>query len=129
MVLDELAKINRIRLGKLLGGIVSLSTHVLDAVTGQPAAGVAVTVEDRQDGTWTTADAGTTDDDGRVRDLGQPDIGIHRIRFDTGGYFRTRGIDAFYPEVTITFEVVDAAAHHHVPLLLSPFAFSTYRGS
>jgi 5-hydroxyisourate hydrolase len=108
---------------------VSLSTHVLDAVTGQPAVGVIVTVEDDRDGTWTSTGTATTDDDGRVRDLGQPGAGIHRIRFDTGGYFRDRGIEAFYPEVTITFEVVDAAAHHHVPLLLSPFAFSTYRGS
>jgi 5-hydroxyisourate hydrolase len=108
---------------------MSLSTHVLDATTGQPARGVSVTVERSRDGTWTSTAAGATDGDGRVRDLGQPDVGVHRIRFDTGSYFHDRGVDAFYPEVAITFEVVDAAAHHHVPLLLSPFAISTYRGS
>ena len=58
-----------------------------------------------------------------------PERGIHRLHFDTGGYFAAAGVATFYPEVTVTFTVVDAAAHHHVPLLLSPFAFSTYRGS
>lgn len=108
---------------------VSLSTHVLDAVTGTPAVGVAVRVESRVDGVWTPAAEGLTDADGRVRDLGAPGMGVHRISFDTAAYFAARDVPAFYPEVTITFEVVDAAAHHHVPLLLSPYAFSTYRGS
>lgn len=108
---------------------MTLSTHVLDATAGAPAAGVAVTLESRVDGEWRRVAEGSTDADGRIRELGAPAVGTHRIGFDTGGYFARTGIPAFYPEVTVTFEIVDAEAHHHVPLLLSPFAFSTYRGS
>lgn len=108
---------------------MSLSTHVLDAVSGIPAAGVAVRVESRVDGSWQPVAEAVTDADGRVRDLGTPGVGVHRITFDTGAYFTRRDVPAFYPEVSVTFQVQDADAHHHVPLLLSPFAFSTYRGS
>ena len=108
---------------------MSLSTHVLDAMTGLPAQGVLVTLKQRVDDRWVHVATRRTDDDGRIRELGSPGVGVHRIGFDTGAYFAERGVTTFYPEVTITFEVVDAAAHHHVPLLLSPFAFSTYRGS
>ncbi len=108
---------------------MSLSTHVLDATTGVPATGVAVTVESRVNGEWRQVATGSTDSDGRVRELADVGVGIHRICFDTGGYFTLIGVRAFYPEVTVTFEILDADAHHHVPLLLSPFAFSTYRGS
>lgn len=102
---------------------MSLSTHVLDAVSGAPAAGVPVRLE--RDGA-VLAEA-VTDDDGRVRDLGPLTTGVHRLTFDTAAWFGD--IPAFYPEVTIAFTVIDPAAHHHVPLLLSPFAYSTYRGS
>lgn len=108
---------------------MSLSTHVLDATRGTPAAGVAVRVESRAGGTWQPVAEGVTDAAGRVRDLGDPGAGVHRLTFGTGEYFAALGVAAFYPEVTVTFEVTDPAAHHHVPLLLSPFAFSTYRGS
>jgi 5-hydroxyisourate hydrolase len=108
---------------------MSLSTHVLDATTGVPAAGVLVTLESRDGGGWSAAAEARTDADGRVRDLGAPGVGVHRISFDTAGYFAARGVASFYPQVSVTFEVVDASAHHHVPLLLSPFAYSTYRGS
>jgi 5-hydroxyisourate hydrolase len=108
---------------------MSLSTHVLDATTGRPAEGVRVHLEARLDGDWRTSAQGCTDADGRIGALGDPGAGIHRIHFDTGGYFDAAGVAAFYPEVIVTFTVVDPAAHHHVPLLLSPFAFSTYRGS
>jgi 5-hydroxyisourate hydrolase len=108
---------------------MSLSTHVLDATTGVPAQGVAVILESRVDGEWRRVAEGTTDADGRIRELGAPAAGTHRIGFDTGAYFARVGVPAFYPEVTVTFEIVDPDAHHHVPLLLSPFAFSTYRGS
>jgi 5-hydroxyisourate hydrolase len=108
---------------------MSLSTHVLDATTGRPAEGVAVSVEEQVDGQWRTTAEGRTDADGRIGALGDPGEGAHRLNFDTGGYFAAAGVATFYPEVTITFTVVDAGAHHHVPLLLSPFAFSTYRGS
>ena len=108
---------------------MSLSTHVLDAMTGRPAEGIVVRWDERVDGEWRTAAQGRTDADGRIGALGNPGAGIHRIRFDTGDYFDAADVAAFYPEVTVTFTVVDPAAHHHVPLLLSPFAFSTYRGS
>ncbi|MBW0102858.1 hydroxyisourate hydrolase [Pseudonocardia sp. KRD291] len=104
---------------------MTLSTHVLDAVAGRPAAGVAVTLE--HDGAVVAT--ARTDDDGRVRDLGPLGTGTHRITFDTGGFFAETGRQAFYPEVTVAFTVTDPGAHHHVPLLLSPFAYSTYRGS
>lgn len=108
---------------------MSLSTHVLDATTGTPAAGVAVRVDSRSRDDWLTVARGVTGDDGRVNDLGEPGPGVHRLVFDTAGYFARRDLPAFYPEVTVTFEVTDAGAHYHVPLLLSPFAYSTYRGS
>lgn len=110
----------------------TLSTHVLDAVNGSPAAGVEVTVF-AQTGAGSEGrplGSGTTDDDGRVAGLvpdGLPH-GTYRIVFATGSYFQRAGVRAFYPEVAITF-VVDEERHYHVPLLLSPFAYSTYRGS
>lgn len=101
-----------------------VTTHVLDAATGRPAAGVRVRLE-RADGT-VVAEA-RTDDDGRVRDLGAPAPGLHRLVFATGEWFAAAGRDTFYPEVVVTFTLGEG--HHHVPLLLSPFAYSTYRGS
>jgi 5-hydroxyisourate hydrolase len=109
---------------------MTLSTHVLDASTGRPAAAVSLTLERRAAGGWEHLGDGVTDDDGRCRDL-TPDLdaGIYRLTFDTGGYFTTRKVSGFYPEVSIVFEVTEPERHHHVPLLLSPFAYSTYRGS
>ena len=105
---------------------MSLSTHVLDATTGRPAAGVAVTLRRSE----IEVSAGVTDADGRIAELAaELEVGTYRIRFDTAAYFATQGITGFYPEVLITFEVTDASAHHHVPLLLSPYGYSTYRGS
>jgi 5-hydroxyisourate hydrolase len=108
---------------------VSLSTHVLDAVTGAPAVGIAVRVETEHGDHWHAGPQHRTDQDGRISAFDAPVAGVHRIRFDTGAYFAARGIETFYPEVAITFVVGDAERHYHVPLLLSPFAFSTYRGS
>ncbi|MFF0489559.1 hydroxyisourate hydrolase [Nocardia sp. NPDC004068] len=106
--------------------MTTLSTHVLDAVRGAPAAGIAVTLF-AADGT--ALGAATTDADGRVGDLGATlPAGTYRLRFDTAAYFAARGQETFYPEVTIAFGV-GASGHYHVPLLLSPFAYSTYRGS
>ncbi|GAB2650142.1 hydroxyisourate hydrolase [Saccharopolyspora gloriosae] len=104
----------------------AVTTHVLDAALGRPAAGIAVRLE----GADLVAD-GVTDGDGRIGDLG-PDAlpaGDYRLTFDIGAYFAARGTDTFYPQVQITFRIADPAQHHHVPLLLSPFAYSTYRGS
>jgi 5-hydroxyisourate hydrolase len=112
---------------------VTLSTHVLDATLGRPAAGVAVRLEARGDGgTWTPVATGHTGTDGRLDSwlpAGEPAAGVHRLTFGTGAYFAGRGIPALYPEVTITFEVRDAGEHLHLPVLLSPYAYSTYRGS
>ena len=107
--------------------MASLSTHVLDTSAGRPAAGLAVTLEGA-DGTVIAE--GVTDADGRVGDLvdGLAD-GDLRLRFDTGTWFAGQGVTAFYPEVVVTFTVTDPGQHHHVPLLLSPYAYSTYRGS
>jgi 5-hydroxyisourate hydrolase len=100
----------------------SLSTHVLDATTGQPAAGVAV----RLAAADAEIAAGTTDADGRVPKLADGLApGTYQLVFDTGAYFPT----TFYPEVVVTFTVAGPDRHYHVPLLLSPFAYSTYRGS
>ena len=105
---------------------MSVSTHVLDAVTGRPAAGVAVRL---LAGDGAVAE-GVTDEDGRCRLVDGPTAsGAHRLVFDTGTWFAAREVVTFYPEVTLTFAVVDPGQHHHVPLLLSPFAYSTYRGS
>lgn len=101
-----------------------VTTHVLDAALGRPAAGVGVRLE-RGDGTVVAE--GRTDDDGRLRDLGAPEPGEHRLVFATGEWFAAQGRETFYPEVVVTFTL--GAGHHHVPLLLSPFAYSTYRGS
>ena len=109
---------------------MSLSTHVLDATTGRPAVGVTVRLESRAADGWQEVAAGRTDDDGRLRDwspAGTPGTGVHRLVFDTGAYFADR--PAFYPEVVVVFEVGSPDEHYHVPILLSPFAFSTYRGS
>jgi len=105
-----------------------VTTHVLDASLGRPAVGVAVALYD-EDGAIVAE--GVTDDDGRVSDLG-PDalaLGEYSIVFETGVYFAASETDSFYPRVSIDFELTDASAHYHVPLLLSPFAYSTYRGS
>lgn len=111
---------------------MSLSSHVLDGTRGAPASGVSVRWERYDDGGWREVAETVTDDDGRVTDWGAEwatGPGRHRLVFGSGAYFEGRGVDTFYPEVVVVFEVVDAAAHHHVPLLLSPFAYSTYRGS
>jgi 5-hydroxyisourate hydrolase len=109
----------------------TLSTHVLDAASGRPAAGVRVTLDRRDGGGWQPLGAAVTDDDGRARDLapGGLGAGVHRLVFATGAYFAATGQTGFYPEVSVVFEVTDTGRHYHVPLLLSPFAFSTYRGS
>jgi 5-hydroxyisourate hydrolase len=115
-------------------GSATLSTHVLDATAGRPAAGVPVRLERRGPDGWSPAGDGQTDADGRLRLAGGPsgegfEPGVYRITFGTGAYFQARGTASFYPEVTVTFEMTGHDEHYHVPLLLSPFAYSTYRGS
>jgi 5-hydroxyisourate hydrolase len=113
-------------------GPATLSTHVLDATTGRPAAAVEVRLEHCSSDGWRPAAEGQTGADGRLRLAGDADSGfapgVYRITFGSAAYFRARGATCFYPEVTVTFEMTDDG-HYHVPLLLSPFAYSTYRGS
>jgi 5-hydroxyisourate hydrolase len=133
-----------------------ITTHVLDTARGKPAAGVPVSLERTRDGQWHAVGSGVTDDDGRLRTLtpaGPVEPGTYRIRFDTAAYFAatgavgaaagssgaagaagatqggTAGVGYFFPLVEIQFVVADGATHYHVPLLLSPFGYSTYRGS
>jgi 5-hydroxyisourate hydrolase len=109
-----------------------ITTHVLDTARGKPAAGVPILLERFDEDHWWILGRGSTDEDGRLRDLlpeGAPLVaGRYRLTFDTSAYFRSRGQSAFYPEVAVVFAVA-AGEHHHVPLLLSPFGYSTYRGS
>ncbi|HET6627883.1 MAG TPA: hydroxyisourate hydrolase [Nocardioidaceae bacterium] len=111
---------------------MTLSSHVLDGARGVPATGVSVRWERRDGEAWHRVAEAVTGDDGRVTDWGgdRPlDPGTHRLVFGSGDYFSARGVDTFYPEVVVVFAVADGARHHHVPLLLSPFSYSTYRGS
>jgi 5-hydroxyisourate hydrolase len=114
---------------------VSVSTHVLDVALGRPAAGVPVTLCRSSNGGWESLGAGVTDVEGRLRHFGGTDDevelrpGIHRLDFDTGSYFASTGQTGFYPHVSVAFQVTTPDMHHHVPLLLAPFAYSTYRGS
>jgi 5-hydroxyisourate hydrolase len=105
---------------------VSLSTHVLDTSRGRPAAGVPVRLDWRDDRAWQPLDEGQTDGDGRVSGWGVERAGVYRLVFGTGDYL---GAEAFYPEVVVAFRITDPDEHYHVPLLLSPFGYSTYRGS
>lgn len=110
----------------------SISTHVLDVARGRPAAAVPVTLSILEGGSYRELGRGVTDADGRLKTLlgGAPlAAATYRLVFDTGAYFAALGIDGFYPEASIVFSVRDAGQHHHVPLLLSPFGYSTYRGS
>ncbi len=105
---------------------MSVSTHVLDSVLGRPAMGIAVRLIAGGD----LLGEGVTDDDGRCLLVeGATGLGAHRLVFSTGPWFAEQGRESFYPEVVLTFDVREPGEHHHVPLLLAPFAYSTYRGS
>jgi 5-hydroxyisourate hydrolase len=108
-----------------------ITSHVLDTSAGRPASGLAVRLERLDPGGPAPLASATTDGDGRVRDwlpAGLP-AGRYRLVFETGAWFRAAGRDTLYPEVRIDFEVQDGVPHYHLPLLLSPFGYSTYRGS
>ena len=110
-----------------------ITTHVLDLSLGAPARQLHVTLYALEaDGSARELARGITDHDGRVRDLLPPaslHLGAYRLTFETGAYFDLAGRTTFYPRVEITFHVRDTSEHHHVPLLLSPYGYSTYRGS
>jgi 5-hydroxyisourate hydrolase len=111
-----------------------ISTHVLDTAKGKPAAGVPVRLQrQNSSGNWTTLSSALTDEDGRCSEL-VPDgaslaAGAYRLSFDTGNYFAACGVDGFYPVVEILFRVRSGESHFHIPLLLSPNGYTTYRGS
>jgi 5-hydroxyisourate hydrolase len=112
----------------------TISTHILDTSKGRPADGVNVILElQNADETWTTLSEAWTDDDGRVKPFflveTHLDAGTYRLVFDVEGYYSRLDTESFYPQVTIVFRIDDSQQHYHVPLLISPFGFSTYRGS
>ena len=111
--------------------MTGITTHVLDTSRGRPAVGVPVSLECAAESGWQLVGRGTTDAEGRASDLlpRRPEDGRYRLTFDTGAYFRAQGDAGLYPEVTVTFVVEGGEDHYHVPLLLSPFGYSTYRGS
>ena len=109
-----------------------LTTHVLDTALGKPAAGMRIVLERAGDGGYEQIAVGVTNEDGRVTDFIPADefvAGRYLIHFDTADYFATTKRETFYPEVAVLFNVKDPSQHHHVPLLVSPFGYSTYRGS
>jgi 5-hydroxyisourate hydrolase len=112
----------------------AITTHVLDTARGKPAQGVPVRLSVRiSAGEWETIGQGATDADGRLKNLLAPDAplveGVYRLTFDVAAYFAAQAVESFYEEVSIVFKVKDATQHYHVPLLLSPYGYSTYRGS
>ena len=113
--------------------MTTITTHVLDTSRGRPAEGVPATLEIEAAGGWKLIGKGTTNADGRITDLVSNEInlsaGVYRLIFDTARYFASQQTESFYPQVTIVFRIEDSAQHYHVPLLLSPFGYSTYRGS
>jgi 5-hydroxyisourate hydrolase len=112
--------------------MTGITTHILDLVRGRPAAGVAVSLARRSGDGWSQVGAAHTDANGRVPNLlvgdTRPSPGTYRLRCETGAYFATQGVAAFHPTIEVVFEVRDAE-HYHVPLLVSPFGYTTYRGS
>ena len=111
-----------------------ITTHILDVSLGRPAPGIRVTLDRRTgDNEWETIGHEKTDSDGRARGLLPEGAalmpGVHRLTFDVAPYFEENNVESFYQEVTIAFRVKNASEHYHVPLLLSPFGYSTYRGS
>ncbi|MGO9641100.1 MAG: hydroxyisourate hydrolase [Candidatus Acidiferrales bacterium] len=113
--------------------MTGITTHVLDTSLGKPAVGIRVLLERRQGGGWQRVNSAETGADGRTPDLLPATAtiapGTFRLSFDTASYFLSQRVAGFYPEVSIVFEIQNPGEHHHVPLLLSPFGYSTYRGS
>ncbi len=109
-----------------------ITTHVLDISAGEPARGMAVVLEIHRSTDWVRLSSGRTDDRGRLVALPeQADTGpgVYRFTFDTGSYHRDRSLKPFFPEVQVMFTVQEAGEHIHVPLLLSPYGYSTYKGA
>ncbi len=109
--------------------MTTLSTHILNTSTGTPVEGVSVTLEHQTNNEWAPIGHGVTNSDGRIGNLNeQLEKGAYRLIFAVGDYFNKQQLKPFYPEITVAFNVNDDR-HHHIPLLLSPYGYSTYRGS
>lgn len=139
VAMNEQHKITVIRLAKLIEGLVEkadmrshLTTHALDTSIGIPANEMLITLQGLKEGTWTPISVGITNNDGRIGDVIAPgkylSPGVYNMIFNTGDYYKKKNQKGFYPEVAIQFEVTDES-HYHVPLLINPFGYSTYRGS
>jgi 5-hydroxyisourate hydrolase len=112
--------------------VSAITSHVLDTSLGKPAAAVSVSLALLEDGAFVELGRGVTDVDGRIKQLlgtNALTVGLYRLRFETGAHYRAMGQDSFYERVELQFYVTDPSQHYHVPLLLSPFGYSTYRGS
>ena len=109
-----------------------ITTHILDTSLGKPAANVSIVLEVEKNGSWKELAKGKTDVDGRIKNLlpenATVESGIYRLIFDIGAYYSSLNLKTFYPSVKIEFHVTDKS-HYHVPLLLNPFGYTTYRGS
>lgn len=111
-----------------------ITTHVLDTANGHPAQGIPVVLESQTDlGKWSEVTRGVTDDDGRISDWLDSDKpaekGLYRVTFEVGSYFESLGDTPFYSSIPIVFHLHEPDAHYHIPLLLSPYGYTTYRGS
>ena len=112
---------------------MGISTHILDATRGRPVEGIAVALDQLRAGRWEVVAEQSTDLDGRAPALlpreSPPPVGVYRLRFATGAYFDSIGVEGLYPSVEICFEVRDGEQHCHLPLLLTANSYTTYRGS
>lgn len=139
VAMNEQHKITVIRLGKLIEGLLQetdinshITTHALDTSRGFPAKNMVITLKTKHENNWKPVSLGVTNNDGRIIDLLPPgkllESGIYMMQFHTEKYYKENNIKGFYPEISIQFEVTDDS-HYHIPLLINPFGYSTYRGS
>ncbi|WP_296383297.1 2-oxo-4-hydroxy-4-carboxy-5-ureidoimidazoline decarboxylase [Winogradskyella sp.] len=139
VAMNEQHKITVIRLVKLIEGLSAnadlsshLTTHALDTSIGSPAKHMLITLKGMRDNQWKPMSVGITNTDGRISDVLPPGIlldpGVYSMTFDTANYYKNNNQKGFYPEASIQFKVTDGS-HYHIPLLINPFGYSTYRGS
>ncbi|RKE98398.1 2-oxo-4-hydroxy-4-carboxy-5-ureidoimidazoline decarboxylase [Ichthyenterobacterium magnum] len=139
VAMNEQHKITVIRLAKLIEGLSEnvdlsshLTTHALDTSIGVPAKHMLITLKGLRDNQWKPMSVGITNNDGRISDVLPPGRllipGVYTMTFNTANYYKNNNQNGFYPEASIQFEVTDSS-HYHIPLLINPFGYSTYRGS
>lgn len=106
-----------------------ISTHILDTSLGQPASGVVVMLEKKSGHDWSLVGTETTNDDGRISFACPQESGIYRLQFQVENYFRAKNLTPFFLSVPVVFQINDTNRRYHLPLLLNPYGYSTYRGS